>query len=171
MAGIPSVATRTPRTRATRLEIARPAVAAGKQYLSGVGHLAGRVLHVRPQDPNVRVSQLIWGADYGHVPQYIVATRGRPVQLHDRHARWPRVPKIQTDWWGWVLHQIDKLRDYVSQDEINLILGGNAARSGTCRAARPHVHERAPGRLGRSLRIGRSRRRSERRPMHGAKAQ
>ena len=42
--------------------------------------------------------------------------------------RWPCIPTYQPDWWGWMLHQIDKLRDMLSQDEINLILGGNAAR-------------------------------------------
>ncbi|MFC2007447.1 hypothetical protein ACFLVB_02490 [Chloroflexota bacterium] len=42
--------------------------------------------------------------------------------------RWPRVPSYQTDWWGWSLHQIRRLKDWVSQDEINLILGGNAAK-------------------------------------------
>ena len=31
------------------------------------------------------------------------------------------------DWWGWSLHQIDRLRDWVTQDELNLLLGGNAA--------------------------------------------
>ena len=38
------------------------------------------------------------------------------------------VPHYQPDWWGWGLHQIDKLRDLLTQDEINLILGGNAAK-------------------------------------------
>jgi hypothetical protein len=41
--------------------------------------------------------------------------------------KWGAV-RYQTDWWGWSLHQIDKLRDILTQDEINLILGGNAAR-------------------------------------------
>ncbi|GAH21571.1 unnamed protein product, partial [marine sediment metagenome] len=42
--------------------------------------------------------------------------------------RWPPVPYYHIDWWGWALHQIHKIRDWVTQDEINLILGGNAAR-------------------------------------------
>jgi len=38
------------------------------------------------------------------------------------------VPSYQADFWGWSLHQIHKLRDWVTQDELNLILGGNAAK-------------------------------------------
>jgi predicted TIM-barrel fold metal-dependent hydrolase len=81
------------------------------------------------EDPNVTVTQLLWGADYGHVPQYIVMQPGSdPGSYATSMKRWPRIPAYQPDWWGWMLHQIDKLRDSLSQDEINLILGGNAAR-------------------------------------------
>jgi hypothetical protein len=40
----------------------------------------------------------------------------------------PPTPRYQTDFWGWSLHQIEKVKDWVTQDEINLILGGTAAR-------------------------------------------
>ena len=81
------------------------------------------------KDPNVGPTQLIWGGDYGHVPQYIVANPGRePSSFSTSMKRWPPVPHYQPDWWGWSLHQIHKIRDWVTQDEINLILGGNAAR-------------------------------------------
>ena len=81
------------------------------------------------EDPNVGVTQLIWGGDYGHVPQYITANPGRePSSFSTAMKRWPRVPTYQIDWWGWALHQIHKIRDWVTQDEINLVLGGNAAR-------------------------------------------
>ncbi len=81
------------------------------------------------EDPNVGVSQLLWGSDYGHVPQYIVTDPGRsPSSYSTMIKKWPAVPHYQPDWWGWALHQIDKIRDYVTQDEINLILGGNAAK-------------------------------------------
>jgi predicted TIM-barrel fold metal-dependent hydrolase len=81
------------------------------------------------RDPNVTVTQLLWGADYGHVPQYIIMQPGGdPPTYATAMKRWPRIPEYQPDWWGWMLHQIDKLRDSLSQDEINLILGGNAAR-------------------------------------------
>ena len=72
---------------------------------------------------------MLWGSDYGNVPQYIVAQPGKqPSSFSTAMKRWPPVPGYQVDWWGWGLHQIDRLRDYVTQDEINLILGGNAAR-------------------------------------------
>ena len=32
--------------------------------------------HLALKDPNVGVTRLLWGADYGHVPQYIVANPG-----------------------------------------------------------------------------------------------
>ena len=80
-------------------------------------------------DPNVTVTQLLWGADYGHVPQYpVMNPGGDPSCYMTAMKRWPRVPPYQPDWWGHMLHQIDKLRDRLTQDEINLILGGNAAR-------------------------------------------
>ena len=81
------------------------------------------------KDPNVGVTQLIWGGDYGHVPQYIVANPGRePSSYSTAMRKWTPVPTYQIDWWGWALQQIHKIRDWVTQDEINLILGGNAAR-------------------------------------------
>jgi predicted TIM-barrel fold metal-dependent hydrolase len=80
------------------------------------------------KDPNVGVTQLIWGGDYGHVPQYILGNKGGdPPTFSTAMKRWPRVPTYQIDWWGWSLHQIDRLRDWVTQDEINLLIGGNAA--------------------------------------------
>jgi hypothetical protein len=43
---------------------------------------------------------------------------------------WPLTTSYQTDFWGWSLRQIRKIAswDLVTQDEINLILGGNAAK-------------------------------------------
>ncbi len=91
------------------------------------------------QDPNLGPAQLLWGSDYGNVPQYIVAQPGKePSGFSTAMKRWPAVPNYQVDWWGWGLHQIDKLRDYITQDEINLILGGNAARLWNL----PVAHER-----------------------------
>ena len=81
------------------------------------------------KDPNVGVTQLIWGGDYGNVPQYIVTNPGGdPPSFASPIRKWPWVLPYQTDWWGWSLHQIRKIKDWVTQDEINLILGGNAAR-------------------------------------------
>ena len=81
------------------------------------------------KNPNIGATQLIWGGDYGNVPQYITAHPGEdPSSYATSMKRWPDVPTYQTDWWGWSLHQIRKVRDWVTQDEINLILGGNTAK-------------------------------------------
>ena len=82
-------------------------------------------------DPNVGSAQLIWGHDYGNVPQYMT----RPPNKQSGAAkppyfmkRWPHVPTYQTDFWGWAITQIRILKRWITQDEINLIMGGNAAR-------------------------------------------
>ncbi len=93
------------------------------------GNWPAEYFEIALKDPNVGIDQLIWGGDYGHVPQYIVARPGGdPPTFASVMKRWPGVPYYHIDWWGWALHQIDKIRDWVTQDEINLILGGNAAR-------------------------------------------
>ena len=51
-----------------------------------------------------------------------------PESFSTSMKRWPPVPEYQPDWWGWEVHQIEKLKNWYSQDEINLIVGGNAAK-------------------------------------------
>jgi predicted TIM-barrel fold metal-dependent hydrolase len=93
------------------------------------GNWPAEYYEIALKDPNVGVTQLLWGADYGHVPQYIVSNPGGdPPSYTTVMKRWPLIPAYQPDWWGWMLHQVDKLRDWVTQDEINLLLGGNAVR-------------------------------------------
>jgi hypothetical protein len=41
---------------------------------------------------------------------------------------WPAVPTYQPDFFGWGLRTIDRVGDWLSQDEINLIMGGTAAK-------------------------------------------
>ncbi|MDP6273891.1 MAG: hypothetical protein QGI84_07825, partial [Dehalococcoidia bacterium] len=40
--------------------------------------------------------------------------------------------------WGTSLHRVDQVKDFATQDEINLILGGNAARIWDLMTALPH---------------------------------
>ncbi|MBE0528297.1 MAG: amidohydrolase family protein [Thermoleophilia bacterium] len=111
-------------------EIAGMAVGPGASnvYLE-CGTWPAEYFHLALKDPNVTATQLLWGADYGLVPQYInMNPGGDPSTYVSAMKRWPRVPTYQPDWWSWMLHQIDKLRDQVGPDEINLILGGNACR-------------------------------------------
>jgi len=93
------------------------------------GNWPAEYFEIAIKDPNVGVPHLIWGGDYGHVPQYIMANPGGdPSSYSTVMKHFPKVPYYHIDWWGWALHQIDKIRDWVTADEINLILGGNAAR-------------------------------------------
>jgi predicted TIM-barrel fold metal-dependent hydrolase len=76
-------------------------------------------------DPNVGPEKLLWGTDWGaslpfhsqpgHTPpSYAVQVRRRGPVAH------------QVDYWGWSLRELERLR--LPQDDLNLILGGNAAR-------------------------------------------
>ena len=76
-------------------------------------------------DPNVGAEKLLWGSDWGasipfHAqygnkpPAYAVQLRKQPIVRH------------QVDVWGWSLKQLARID--IAQDDLNLILGGNAAR-------------------------------------------
>jgi predicted TIM-barrel fold metal-dependent hydrolase len=75
-------------------------------------------------DPNIGPEKLIWGTDWGasmgfhsqpgrYPPSY-------PVQLRSKGP-----VTYQVDFWGWSLREVGRLR--IPQDDLNLILGGNAA--------------------------------------------
>ncbi|HJP20094.1 MAG TPA: amidohydrolase family protein [Alphaproteobacteria bacterium] len=76
-------------------------------------------------DPNIGAEKLLWGCDWGasipfhaqydsHPPAYAVQVRKQKLVRH------------QIDVWGWSLKQLWRLD--IVQDDLNLILGGNAAR-------------------------------------------
>lgn len=85
-----------------------------------------RELYEKPlMDPNIGPEKLIWGTDWGasihfhtqldsYPPSYPVQLRNEGPSNH------------QTDYWGWSLLEIMAVR--MSQDDRNLILGGNACR-------------------------------------------
>ncbi len=90
----------------------------------------------------VSAARLTWGHDYGNVPQHIVR-RGvekwgpKPKALEYRNHMslmmfgfkdWPAVPTYQPDFYGWGLRIVDRVGDWLTQDEINLIMGGTAAK-------------------------------------------
>jgi hypothetical protein len=90
----------------------------------------------------VSADRLMWGHDYGNVPQHIVR-RGvekwgpKPKALEYRehmslmmfgYKDWPAVPTYQPDFYGWGLRIVDRVGDWLTQDEINLIMGGTAAK-------------------------------------------
>lgn len=93
-----------------------------------VGTWTAEEIRMAVEDPNVGPTQLLWGSDYGNVPQYLHVDAARGQQFSSSMKRWPATPAYQSDWWGWERTQIERLKQWVGQDEINLILGGNAAK-------------------------------------------
>ena len=92
-------------------------------------------------EEGVTANQLMWGHDYGNVPQYIVrdtiekfGPKLKPLEYRKTmslmafgYENFPAVPTYQPDFYGWGLRTIDRVGDWLTQDEINLILGGTAA--------------------------------------------
>ena len=76
-------------------------------------------------DPNIGAEKLLWGTDWGaSIPIY--AQHGRKPASYPVQLRKQGVVTHQVDCWGWSLEQMDRLD--ISQDDLNLILGGNAIR-------------------------------------------
>jgi len=80
-------------------------------------------------DPNIGIDQLLWGNDWGaSMPQYHQPGESPPMYW-DQISDWG-LPAHQIDYWGASLRQLLKYamdRD-LPQDDLNQILGGNAAR-------------------------------------------
>jgi predicted TIM-barrel fold metal-dependent hydrolase len=87
-------------------------------------------LYERPlADPNIGPEKMIWGTDWG-ASIVVYSQRGQhPPSYADQIKPWGP-PKHQPDIWGWSLRQVEKMAMNLdlSQDDLNLILGGNAAR-------------------------------------------
>jgi len=97
-----------------------------------MGSAPAELYEIPLSDPNVGPTQIVFGTDWGS-SHHIYSQPGRPIRggSFTSQATWIQKwgpPRYQPDYWGWGLHQIDKLRDILTQDELNLILGGNAAR-------------------------------------------
>jgi len=76
-------------------------------------------------DPSVGAEKLIWGTDWGaSLPVYSQLNRYPPG--YTRQDLKQGIPRHQVDIWGWSLKQLWRLD--INQDDLNLILGGNAVR-------------------------------------------
>jgi predicted TIM-barrel fold metal-dependent hydrolase len=85
-----------------------------------------RELYERPLvDPNIGPEKLLWGTDWGASMQ-IYSQLGRTPPSYPVQLRKEGIVHYQVDYWGWSLREVTSLR--ISQDDLNLILGGNAAR-------------------------------------------
>ncbi len=99
---------------------------------------------------DVPAHRIMWGHDYGNVPQYLMRKaqlkklKMRDCALSRGEEIWnyrktdsvfggvfegmPPVPTYQGDFYGWGMRTMDRIGDWVTQDEINLMMGGTAAR-------------------------------------------
>lgn len=83
-------------------------------------------LYERPlSDPNIGVEKLLWGTDWGASIPVQWRPKMYPTTYFDQN-RQQGLPTHQIDYFGWSLRQLDKLD--IPQDDLNLILGGNAIR-------------------------------------------
>lgn len=75
-------------------------------------------------DPDIGPEKLLWGTDWGASIPIIYQPGHYPPTYANQFRAWG-LPVHQIDVFGWSLRQLDKLD--ISQDDLNLILGGNAA--------------------------------------------
>jgi hypothetical protein len=93
-------------------------------------------------EEGITANKLTWGHDYGNVPQYIVRNNIEtfgplPKEMDYRktmslmafgYKNFPAVPTYQSDFYGWGMRTVDRIGEWLTQDEINLIMGGTAAK-------------------------------------------
>lgn len=92
-------------------------------------------------DPSVGPEKLLWGCDWGaSLPLY--SQPGRYPSVYTRQNLKEGIVRHQVDIWGWSLRQVTALD--ISQDDMNLILGGNAV---------PLYNLRTPGGLTRMFKF------------------
>jgi len=77
------------------------------------------------KDPNVGPEKLIWGTDWGASLPLYTNLDGYP-RVYTRQLLKEGIARQQVDIWGWSLKQLERLD--IAQDDLNLILGGNAVR-------------------------------------------
>ncbi len=83
-------------------------------------------LYEKPlRDPNIGAKKLLWGTDWGASLPVEWQPGGHPETYICQRRKTPPV-RHQVDVMGWSLKQLGRLN--IPQDDLNLILGGNAAR-------------------------------------------
>ena len=76
-------------------------------------------------DPNIGPEKLLWGTDWG-ASMGFYSQPGRYPPSYPVQVRREGIVRHQVDYWGWSLRELLRLR--IPQDDLNLIVGGNAAR-------------------------------------------
>ena len=78
-------------------------------------------------DRNIGAEKLIWGTDWGASVPIETNIGGKYLpQTFPEQSKKDGIPRHQVDIFGWSLKQLERLD--ISQDDLNLILGGNAVR-------------------------------------------
>lgn len=78
-------------------------------------------------DSNIGPEKLLWGTDWGASLPVQTNIGGKYIpQTYTEQTRKDGIVRHQVDIWGWSLRQLERLD--ISQDDLNLILGGNAVR-------------------------------------------
>ena len=117
----------------------------GNIYME-TGGWSERQFEIALDEAEVSVARLMWGHDSGNVPQYLV----RDKNLKKYGKAWgsigikegrrtdsvfgmnlngfPVVPTYQPDFYAWGLRTINRISEWVTQDELSLILGGTAVK-------------------------------------------
>jgi len=111
------------------------------------------------RNPNIGAGRLIWGGgDTGSriwLPHALRPDSNLLAehQFYYNRMLWPndresKELSYQPDWYGWTTHQICRLKclNMAVQDQINLIVGGNAARIYNLPTPRPKEEMFAHGR-------------------------
>lgn len=80
-------------------------------------------------DPNIGSKKMLWGTDWGAALVVYSQANRYPGSYADQIRPWGP-PDHQPDIFGWSLRQVDKMANKLElgQDDLNLILGGNAVR-------------------------------------------
>ncbi len=99
------------------------------------GYWRAEFYEIALKDPNIGATRLIWGGGdngssiWSHFPTQPGAKYRNPTG-NLLQKKWPIPLPYQPDWMGFPTHQIHRLKDLdlATQDEINLIVGGNAAK-------------------------------------------
>lgn len=77
-------------------------------------------------DPNIGPEKLVWGTDWGASLPIQTNRSSHLPRTFTEQVRKDGIVRHQVDVWGWSLKQLERLD--ISQDDLNLILGGNAVR-------------------------------------------
>ena len=82
--------------------------------------------HKPLSDPNIGAEKMIWGTDWGASLPIQTSYSTHLPQTYKAQVKQGGIIRHQVDIWGWSLKQLERLD--ISQDDLNLILGGNAVR-------------------------------------------